>query len=880
MARQYSIHRVLAAVASILVLASGCRHLTGSGPGGPGPAALVFSGQVTDREGHAVSDARVDVNGSATRSGSDGSFRLPVRASDRYLLNIFHPDYADLSYVSRIPIPNQRWPLTRAQVATVDPTLPITLTDSRPGLSIGGAKFTLPANALVDPAGNPPAGSLRAAIATLDVANGEGPGDWAVRSDDGTQDGYLVSYGAVFIQFTDAAGRHYQLRPGMAGQLALPVIPNMAAHAPSNPSARFWFYDLGDGIWKSIGPAVFDASSRSYQGAVTHLSTINTDIAKFENAACLKFTLDPSITPGLKLRIRYHSGGTPFGQTPTFVMNDTDNAAFRLPANTNVLLELLDASNAVFGNLVVEDPAGTPTVNNVITTGPPIPAGHSLWPPPPFTDCHPVLLRLGLPQVELRINEMPADPAAQDNPSDDYITWAPTFCRARLSTPSMSPVNVVLTNDPPAAIPTGGNVKFAAFATPWPANTTATASTLPLVLPADGSWVEFVIAGDFNKPSVDDKDAIIEAHLNTTGGAVIGTKPLMVRVRKNANTLQPSERARFLFALRAFRNQLGANFVRYQEMHRLASTVNDQGHMQPAFFPWHRAMLLDVERELQKIDPTVALHYWNWDAAAPNVFIQDFIGERGAGGFVAEPVFASTNPLNGWNTDLPFSGGELRRNTDDHTLAPVAGYFKPLDSPGNPSLVDHTSYGPRVLFANGSFSDEAEELDHNPAHGWPCGGGHLAFPVRSAADPLFYLLHSQVDREWAYWQWKRTRYGTIVGMNLTFPAPTHYDNNGHFDDFGVSAWQKGSFLEDGMWPWDGTTGGAGRAQRPINQALAGGTNIPLSMPAIPMTPFPASLQRNLWPAIASVPSPKHMIDYFGRFLPQDGLGFCYDDVPY
>jgi len=48
---------------------------------------------------------------------------------------------------------------------------------------------------------------------------------------------------------------------------------------------------------------------------VTHLSTINTDIAKFENAACLKITLDASVPVGNKLRIRYHSGGTPFGIT-------------------------------------------------------------------------------------------------------------------------------------------------------------------------------------------------------------------------------------------------------------------------------------------------------------------------------------------------------------------------------------------------------------------------------------------------------------------------------------------------------------------------------------------------------------------------------------
>ncbi len=37
------------------------------------------------------------------------------------------------------------------------------------------------------------------------------------------------------------------------------------------------------------------------------------------------------------------------------------------------------------------------------------------------------------------------------------------------------------------------------------------------------------------------------------------------------------------------------------------------------FLPWHRLWLRGIERELQKIDPTVAIPYWNWalDSADP-----------------------------------------------------------------------------------------------------------------------------------------------------------------------------------------------------------------------------------------------------------------------
>ncbi len=850
-----------------------------------------FAGRVVDPKKQPIANARVEVNGRETRSAADGTFSLSVPGAAVYALNIGHRDYASLSYLSRTGLRGQNWILVPAQVQTVDPTNPFTVTDSRPDLTVGGATISFPADALVDANGNLAVGPVRALIATLDVSRGEGPTNWAVRSDDGTQEGFLVSYGAVFVEFTDASGNtRYQIRSGQTAQLTLPVLPNMKTHAPSNPSARFWYYDTKDAYWKRTGSATFDSGKNAYVGTINHLSTLNTDIAKFD-AACLKMTLDPSIAFGNKIRIRYHSGGTPFGQTPTFVLDATDNAAYRLPANTNVLLELFDPSDEPFGNLVVEDPPGTALVNTVVNTGPAIPMGDSLWPLAPFTPCHAVVLKLGAPQVEIRINELPADVFPRDNSTDDYVTWAPTFARARLSTPMMSDVNIVLTNDSPGAITGGGDVNFGVYVDPWPVNTTATASTLSLTLPAGGGWVPFVVAGKFGTPSHNDKDTIIEAHQDTAMGTIIGTKALMVRVRKNANDLWPEEWARFLFAFQKFRNAAGPNnFIFFQEMHRLSSMAGDESHMQPSFLPWHRTMLLNVERELQKYEPSVALHYWDWDAAAPNVFDDHGIGAPGTGGFLAEPDFAAANPLNGWNTDLPFQSGELRRNTTDHTLDP-GGAMKDLPD----MIADWADYGPATndFFSVNSFSDDVERSAHNNAHGWPCGGGNIGFPNRSAADPLFYLLHSQIDREWAAWQEAHNRHG-VAGMTLTFPAPQHYDNACTWNTCGNVADanfnQKGAFLNDGLWPWDGTTDGpAGTPQsRPPNigggplddDVLSEPEVVPISNPLIPSTAFPASVRRNLWPLVSTIPTNAHMIDYLGKFRPQDGLGFCYDDVDY
>lgn len=853
------------------------------------PGIATFSGMIADRYGRPIVEARIEVNGRVTYSEDDGSYHLPVEPNDRYLVNLSHPDYADFSYLTRQPLDNHSWCLVRAQVEFVDASGPIVLVDRRPELQesgLVGARFELGPDSLINPqTGEPAQGTVRAAIATLDVSNGQGPGDWAMRDSEG-REGFLVSYGAVFIKFTDPeSGVAYQLAPDRRGALELPVIPSMREYTGEAPEAPLWYFDTADGYWKQNGMAFFDPDRGSYVGEVDHLSTINTDIAK-SDAACLKVTLDPSVATGNSLRIRYHSGGTPFGQTPTFVMNDVVNAAYRLPANTNVQLELINPSNQVLGSLVVEDPPGNPLVNTVVDTGPPIPSGNPLFPPPPFTDCKPVVLRLGMPVVEMRINELTGTTAPHDNPTDDYVTWAPTFSLARLATPMTSNVTVVLTNDPSGSIPGGGDVRFAAYQSSWPINTTATATTLTLTLPANGAWVPFVIAGEYGSPSTNDKDAVIEAHLSTAGGTVIGTKALMVRIRKDANTLTDGERDRFLFAWQKLRNALGDNYILFQEMHRLASGAGDEAHDQPAFLTWHRALLLQVERELQKHEPSVALHYWDWDAAAPNIFSQDFMGEAGPSGLTAEPVFSATNPLNGWDTDLPFSGGELRRNTQDHTLDP-GNAMKPLDHTVDPDLIAWSDYGPTTDgFGVNSFSDDVETNSHNPGHTWPCANGHLRFANRSAADPLFYLLHSQIDRQWAYWQWQHTRFGVPSGGVLTFPAPAHYDNTGAYTSTGNTPdpffRQQGSYLEDGMWPWDGTSGGTPNTVtwRPPNQASGPSNNVPNSMPMIPMTAFPASPRPNLWPATATVIRNRHVIDYHGRFVVEDGLGFSYDDVPY
>ena len=293
---------------------------------------------------------------------------------------------------------------------------------------------------------------------------------------------------------------------------------------------------------------------------------------------------------------------------------------------------------------------------------------------------------IGLPYVEMQTNNTLAS-------NDDYVTWSPTYSRARAVglTAMANPMDVVLTNDNPADIPTGGNVRFAAYVSPWPAATTATLTELPLTLPVDGSWVDYVVAGEYGSPSTNDKDTIIEAHAEVNDGPICGAHCLMVRVRKNANDLTAGERDRYVNAILDL--HAAGDYEVFQDIHAVASS---QGHGSSAFLPWHRAFVLEYERALQEHDASVAAHYWDATAAAANVFGVNFMGTN-----TPPSGDVTTGPFATWTIDgmTPIVRGSGSDHTgltgvqsDATTLAPLTfASFKVME--GNPHGSAHVWVG-------------------------------------------------------------------------------------------------------------------------------------------------------------------------------------------
>jgi tyrosinase len=92
-----------------------------------------------------------------------------------------------------------------------------------------------------------------------------------------------------------------------------------------------------------------------------------------------------------------------------------------------------------------------------------------------------------------------------------------------------------------------------------------------------------------------------------------------LKVRKNVNFLTPDELARFRNAVAKMKSldrfeQDERSFGYWARIH-----ASQCQHSWEQFLTWHRAYLYFFEQQLQDIDPTVTLPYWDWAADRDNV---------------------------------------------------------------------------------------------------------------------------------------------------------------------------------------------------------------------------------------------------------------------
>ena len=154
--------------------------------------------------------------------------------------------------------------------------------------------------------------------------------------------------------------------------------------------------------------------------------------------------------------------------------------------------------------------------------------------------------------------------------------------------------------------------------------------------------------------------------------------------------------------------------------------LNLFSHFTSLFLPWHRAFVMVMEQELQKIDPSVCVPYWDHSREANNPWaskVWDIIGGDGYGGCIRDGPFK----------DIRVNGQCIRRRFQRTAFV----HIKTVDA----MITNYWEFQ--------QFSTNFEVYPHATPHARI--GGNMDGP-RSPADPVFWFHHSWVDKKFLMFQ--------------------------------------------------------------------------------------------------------------------------------
>lgn len=204
-----------------------------------------------------------------------------------------------------------------------------------------------------------------------------------------------------------------------------------------------------------------------------------------------------------------------------------------------------------------------------------------------------------------------------------------------------------------------------------------------------------------------------------------------IACRRDLTALTDTQRTVLVNALLSLKTQ--GKYDKYPDQH---DTYFGNAHGNPAFYPWHRRFLSNLEKEPQSIDPDIALPYWDWRNDQSTTALPWTSGFMGGTG---DPVSGPFNPWGirralGASSSLPTADDV----TDDQILAPYSSHWSPAEG------------------------------THGPPHNWV--GSNMS-GTRSPEDPIFFLHHCFVDKWWSDWQNSHPTETPYQGSGSSSPTP-------------------------------------------------------------------------------------------------------------
>lgn len=237
----------------------------------------------------------------------------------------------------------------------------------------------------------------------------------------------------------------------------------------------------------------------------------------------------------------------------------------------------------------------------------------------------------------------------------------------------------------------------------------------------------------------------------------------MAYTRKNVNQLTRTERRRFVGALLEVKRR--GEYDEFVHIHITHNAPDGEhrlrtAHMAPSFLPWHRKLLLELERALRRVDPSVTVPYWDWtrDRTAHSLpWTDDLLGGNGRRSDRQVMTGPFAYRAGHWRltdrvTDAQYLTRDLGRARNPIQLPTRRDLESALADP----VYDTWPWNSTVTrgFRNklegwGRGPGSVSWRNHNRVHHWV---GGVMLGAASPNDPVFWLHHAFIDLQWTRWQ--------------------------------------------------------------------------------------------------------------------------------
>jgi tyrosinase len=237
---------------------------------------------------------------------------------------------------------------------------------------------------------------------------------------------------------------------------------------------------------------------------------------------------------------------------------------------------------------------------------------------------------------------------------------------------------------------------------------------------------------------------------------------MSITIRKNIDTLTDDEWNRFVVALNEFKASGAYNLITQHHATAMLTltllpgetgTSRNVAHRGPAFFPWHRQALRELELSLCAIqtqyfpnDAPVGIPYWRWNFDVANWRTAPIWNRIGGNGDPNNGYLINTGPFVGWTSTILKKDGTFRDRPGIVRRFTASGN---MPSWGNTSNVTYDAAPWNEFSLSAASFRSFFEIKHNTVH--TRVGGDMG-PPTSPNDPVFWFHHCNVDRAWARWQ--------------------------------------------------------------------------------------------------------------------------------